>query len=468
MGKVFDLNGNDLTKTDATMRVPEAPADAAAVGKQSDAQTESLKAEKSRAEGAEQKLQQQVDTLNNGQAESLKTEKKLQQQVDTLNAGGLNLKEELIRTQVDSYLTQHPEAMGTAMAEEVTRAKAAEEENAKGVSQLKEGLGEIYETDITSIGEYRQGQYVEYLTGKIKPSDNYEMLVFANKQYDKISVLCGHTDDIPASVAFFSNMTIDTTSYQKQSIKATIGEKNYIVSIPSDCKVIAISNRKREYEIKGSVSYGTEEVLKKTLQNIEEIQKLKNTQKTEVLIQGCFVADKYNDSSLVKDGLILDDGTIYETNKNKYTLHISLENVRYIKYENLYGKYKYGGKNLVGMTFYDDYHKISKSPEFTSELQAGVIDLYDFPDAKYMRFCNYSSDLPVSVELFCETEKEAKDRKKCMSESIISLVGLNGNCQIYILQKDCYKSLMAECRFGVGLCITHTVAMHGYILHILT
>lgn len=51
------------------------------------------------------------------------------------------------------------------------------------------------------------------------------MLVFANKQYDKISVLCGHTDDIPASVAFFSNMTTDTTSYQKQSIKATIGEK---------------------------------------------------------------------------------------------------------------------------------------------------------------------------------------------------------------------------------------------------
>ena len=33
MGKVFDLNGKDLTKTDATLRVPEAPADAAAVGK---------------------------------------------------------------------------------------------------------------------------------------------------------------------------------------------------------------------------------------------------------------------------------------------------------------------------------------------------------------------------------------------------------------------------------------------------
>ena len=91
MGKVFDLNGKDLTKTDTTLRVPEAPADAAAVGKKNDAQTESLKAEKSRAEGAE---------------------KKLQQQVDTLNAGGLNLKEDLIRTQVDSYLTQHPEAMG--------------------------------------------------------------------------------------------------------------------------------------------------------------------------------------------------------------------------------------------------------------------------------------------------------------------------------------------------------------------
>ena len=91
MGKVFDLNGKDLTKTDVTLRVPEEPADAAEVGKQNDAQTERLKAEKSRAEGAE---------------------KKLQQQVDTLNAGGLNLKEDVIRTQVDSYLTQHPEAMG--------------------------------------------------------------------------------------------------------------------------------------------------------------------------------------------------------------------------------------------------------------------------------------------------------------------------------------------------------------------
>lgn len=122
MGKVFDLNGKDLTKTDATLRVPEEPADAAAVGKQSDALTESLEAETSRAEGAE---------------------KKLQQQVDTLNAGGLNLKEDVIRTQVDSYLTQHPEAMGTALAEETTRAKAAEEENAKGVSQLKEDLGDL-------------------------------------------------------------------------------------------------------------------------------------------------------------------------------------------------------------------------------------------------------------------------------------------------------------------------------------
>lgn len=122
MGKVFDLNGKDLTKTDATLRVPEEPADAAAVGKQSDAQTESLKAEKSRAEGAEQKLQQQVDTLN---------------------AGGLNLKEDLIRTQVDSYLTQHPEAMGTAVAEETTRAKAAEEENAKGIGRVEENIERV-------------------------------------------------------------------------------------------------------------------------------------------------------------------------------------------------------------------------------------------------------------------------------------------------------------------------------------
>lgn len=136
MGKVFDLNGNDLTKTDATLRVPEAPADAAEVGKRNDAQTESLKAEKSRAEGAEQKLQQQVNTLN---------------------AGGLNLKEELIRTQVDSYLTQHPEAMGTALAEETTRAKAAEEENAEGVSQLKEDLIDIYKNDKFNVVNLKNG-----------------------------------------------------------------------------------------------------------------------------------------------------------------------------------------------------------------------------------------------------------------------------------------------------------------------
>ena len=164
MGKVFDLNGKDLTKTDATLRVPEAPADAAEVGKRNDAQTESLKAEKSRAEGAEQKLQQQVDTLNAGglnlKEDLIRTqvaEQKLQQQVDTLNAGGLNLKEDLIRTQVDSYLTQHPEAMGTALAEEVTRAKAAEEENAKGVSQLKE--------DIEDIGIYKKEDLPAYMGG---------------------------------------------------------------------------------------------------------------------------------------------------------------------------------------------------------------------------------------------------------------------------------------------------------------
>ena len=51
MGKVFDLNGKDLTKTDATLRVPEAPADAAAVGKRNDAQTESLKKERAARRG---------------------------------------------------------------------------------------------------------------------------------------------------------------------------------------------------------------------------------------------------------------------------------------------------------------------------------------------------------------------------------------------------------------------------------
>lgn len=169
MGKVFDLNGNDLTKTDATLRVPEAPADAAEVGKRNDAQTESMKAEKSRAEGAERKLQQQVDTLN---------------------AGGLNLKEDLIRTQVDSYLTQHPEAMGTALAEETTRAKAAEEENAKGIGRLEEDYFfirsnqkslNIEDLDFRNIGIATNGEIIE---------GNYPKILISNLiRTDKITHL---------------------------------------------------------------------------------------------------------------------------------------------------------------------------------------------------------------------------------------------------------------------------------------
>ena len=159
MGKVFDLSGKDLTKTDTTLRVPEEPADAAAVGKQNDAQTESLKAEKSRAEGAEQKLQQQVDTLN---------------------AGGLNLKEDLIRTQVDSYLTQHPEAMGTALAEETTRAKAAEEANAQGIGQLKEDLGNIADEIVRdNLVDFKNASY-GYFT---KNGENEKLIYNDEKKY---------------------------------------------------------------------------------------------------------------------------------------------------------------------------------------------------------------------------------------------------------------------------------------------
>lgn len=160
MGKVFDLNGKDLTKTDATLRVPEEPADAAEVGKRNDAQTESLKAEKSRAEGAEQKLQQQVDTLN---------------------AGGLNLKEDLIRTQVDSYLTQHPEAMGTALAEETTRAKAAEEENAKGVSQLKEDIVHNKEFLYNSVSLSFNSLYNHWVNFPVYAGHNYKFTVYGTE-----------------------------------------------------------------------------------------------------------------------------------------------------------------------------------------------------------------------------------------------------------------------------------------------
>lgn len=164
MGKVFDLNGKDLTKTDATLRVPDEPADAAEVGKKNDAQTESLKAEKSRAEGAE---------------------KKLQQQVDTLNAGGLNLKEDLIRTQVDSYLTQHPEAMGTALEEETTRAKAAEEENAKGIGQLKEDL-----IDTSGTVEYELDGSTIFVDREIYNAEIYNAtaVVYLQNRFDYTTI----------------------------------------------------------------------------------------------------------------------------------------------------------------------------------------------------------------------------------------------------------------------------------------
>ena len=126
---------------DPTFSIEGKAADAAAVGKRSDAQTESLKAETSRAEGAE---------------------KKLQQQVDTLNAGGLTLKEDLIRTQVDSYLTQHPEAMGTAVEEETERAKGVENglrEDLVNIAKAEDGFHTVYPELVDG--------YVDYTTGSV-------------------------------------------------------------------------------------------------------------------------------------------------------------------------------------------------------------------------------------------------------------------------------------------------------------
>lgn len=198
MGKVFDLNGNDLTKTDATLRVPEEPADAAEVGKKNDAQTESLKAEKSRAEGAE---------------------KKLQQQVDTLNAGGLNLKEDLIRTQVDSYLTQHPESMGTAVKEETERAKAAEEENAKGISQLKEEVddvsGQKYNYELSWVNNSYVDKNGEFAvdsnwkrTEYIEIGENVRKIIFDTKTLNNLYNAFYDKDKKFISLFYTENVTV--------------------------------------------------------------------------------------------------------------------------------------------------------------------------------------------------------------------------------------------------------------------
>lgn len=245
MGKVFDLNGKDLTKTDATLRVPEEPADAAEVGKRNDTQTESLKAERSRAEGAEQKLQQQVDTLN---------------------AGGLNLKEDLIRTQVDSYLTQHPEAMGTALAEETTRAKAAEEENAKGIGRVEEDLEEYlvgykeipyvfqagaigdagYDSNNTAlVSTYARSTMIQMRTGdRIAISDSVSCTVFKYDLKDR-RFLSKETHDNGADIIFKQNTLIrlgirrnDDGTISNSVALGEIISGNYISYIRENCKVL--------------------------------------------------------------------------------------------------------------------------------------------------------------------------------------------------------------------------------------
>ena len=67
--------------------------------------------------------------------------------------------------------------VGEAVNAEATRAKAAEEENAKGVNQLKEDLGDVVQTDksnnILEISAYTEGQYYSASSGSIRYNDNY-------------------------------------------------------------------------------------------------------------------------------------------------------------------------------------------------------------------------------------------------------------------------------------------------------
>lgn len=217
MGKVFDLNGKDLTKTDATLRVPEAPADAAAVGKRNDAQTESLKKEKSRAEGAEQKLQQQVDTLN---------------------AGGLNLKEDLIRTLVDSYLTQNPEAMGTALAEETERAKGVEGRIKESATAINNAIGQPVEFTLdgylTGVGKYYTGNTYGKVTDYIALG-SYSKVAFyrlyGNHKDDtsvneSVGIVCFYRDE--------SEETFISSAYNYY------GFASDVVTVPAEAKYVRL------------------------------------------------------------------------------------------------------------------------------------------------------------------------------------------------------------------------------------
>lgn len=285
----------------------------------------------------------------------------------------------------------------------------------EGYSILRDdltNLTNVGEINIYDIGEVRNEQYINYTTGQVIYSANYETIVFANNGYDKIIVQVGHSNDIPAAIAFYSVGTYEPSSFLSSSVKAKAGYHTYVAKVPTECKVIAIVNRKADYTAHGSVLFAVKPVIDKQEEMSVTLESTTKTANILDILSECFIADIYSDKDLVKDGLLYNNDLVRNTGVNKHTLHISLEGVRYIKYEGIYGNWPFEGKLLVGMSFYDKFHNYLYSPEFSAEKQSGIIDLKDYPDAVFVRFCNYNNNTPFKAVLYSESRKALAERKK--------------------------------------------------------
>lgn len=377
MGKVFDLNGKDLTKTDATLRVPEAPADAAEVGKRNDAQTESLKREKSRAEGAE---------------------KKLQQQVDTLNAGGLNLKEDLIRTQVDSYLTQHPEAMGTAVKEETERAKGVESRIKEFAMAINSAIGQPVEFTLdgylNGIGNTGSLHDNSKITDWIRVERGDEVVIIhlytnagdTTETENKVGIVCFYDEN-------------------KSFIGSFCGEKTGFVTTSVDVPAFAAYVRLCRWHDSsgGGDSTGEAWIVQGEKDSQEEVEVIKECigQPVEFTLDGYLTGiGEYH------------TGSAY----GKVTDYIALGSYSKVAFYRLYGNHKDDTPANVSVGIVCFYRNKSESTFISSAYNyyGFESDVVDVPaEAKYVRLCKWGYAAYGNAFLCGETQKcTSEDEQK--------------------------------------------------------
>ena len=381
MGKVFDLNGKDLTKTDATLRVPEAPADAAAVGKRNDAQTESLKKEKSRAEGAEQKLQQQVDTLN---------------------AGGLNLKEDLIRTLVDSYLTQHPEAMGTALAEETERAKGVEGRIKESATAINNAIGQPVEFTLDG--------YLTGVGGTGNLHDNSKTTDWIRvERGDKVAIIHLYTNAGEATVTENKVGIVCFYDENKSFVGSFCGEKTGFVTTSVDVPEIAAYVRLCRWHDStgGGDSTGEAWIVHGEKDTQEEVEVLKECIGQPV--------------EFTLDGYLTGVGKYYTGNTyGKVTDYIALGSYSKVAFYRLYGNHKddTSVNESVGIVCF--YRDESEETFISSAYNyyGFASDVVTVPaEAKYVRLCKWSYVTACGKAfLYGETQKSTSEDEQKIAD----------------------------------------------------